>query len=698
MAIIGKIRERGTLLGIIVGGALALFVVGDFIGNRGGARDFNIGTIGGEEVSYQLFSNLVDQQLDIYRRNGTTVDKNLQDQVRNGVWEDMIRSRTLGAEAEKAGFGNTISRAEYDDIRFGNNIIPDFRNNQNFIDPNTGQVDRSLLKQYFKSVQDNDYALFKLQEQTFVPQRIQAKYNELVKKSCFVNSRQVYDEWAAKSSTADLRFVAVRMEAEPDSLYPVSESELRRYYDAHKNDRKYRQQPSRSFAYVQFNATPTPEDVEEARAEMNTIKAEWEEATTPTMDSALVMAYADSRSPQPRAYEEGTADHLNDSLILHAAPGEVVGPYRSGDKWNLVKVVELADVEEARVRHILLSTQGKEGAEAAAIKNRADSLLAVVKRDRSKFDDLVQKFSDDPGSKSSGGVYEWFDRERMVPEFTKASFDEPVGAITIAKSNFGYHVVEVLGQRVRQERRVLTIDRRIQPIQAMKAAWRKANEFALNHPDTASFREAAQEAGYNYTVVDALSPRQQFVSGLQEPDEVISWVNRAEKGDKPSGPLTSGDSYVVCTLLSIREEGVPTLRDAREQFADALRKEMKADGLVAKMQGQTDLDALAQQFGTSVQNANNLSLDENSLPGGYNDPAVVGAFFALPDGAVSPPIKGDMAVYVAHMNTLHLAGEMPEGAEDVQALVTRVRNRSNTGLYNALKEMVGVTDDRARFF
>ena len=31
MAVIGKIRERGTLLGIIVGGALALFVVGDFI-------------------------------------------------------------------------------------------------------------------------------------------------------------------------------------------------------------------------------------------------------------------------------------------------------------------------------------------------------------------------------------------------------------------------------------------------------------------------------------------------------------------------------------------------------------------------------------------------------------------------------------------------------------------------------------------
>ncbi|MBS1946050.1 MAG: peptidylprolyl isomerase, partial [Bacteroidetes bacterium] len=83
--------------------------------------------------------------------------------------------------------------------------------------------------------------------------------------------------------------------------------------------------------------------------------------------------------------------------------------------------------------------------EEKVIKNRADSILAVVKRDRSKFEAMVTKFSDDPGSKNTGGVYEWFDKNRMVPEFTKASFDEKPGAITIAKTSYGYHIVEVLG-------------------------------------------------------------------------------------------------------------------------------------------------------------------------------------------------------------------------------------------------------------
>lgn len=301
MAVIGKIRERGTLLGIIVGGALVLFVVGDFIGNRSSGPDRNVGRIAGNDISMQEFSMRVDQQIDLYRQNGTTVDNQLQEQVRNGVWNDMLRERTLSVEAADAGFGTTISREEYDDIRFGNNILPDFRNNQNFIDPQTGQVSKEQLRRYFKYVQDENYALMEMQRRTFVPQRIQAKYNDLVKKSCFVNSAQVQDEWAAKNTKADFQFVAQRMESEPDSLYPVSDTELRRYFDSHKNDRKYRQTESRSFAYVQFKAMPTQEDIANAREDMLGLKADFEAARTPKADSSLVMAYAETKSATPSA-------------------------------------------------------------------------------------------------------------------------------------------------------------------------------------------------------------------------------------------------------------------------------------------------------------------------------------------------------------------------------------------------------------
>lgn len=108
-----------------------------------------------------------------------------------------------------------------------------------------------------------------------------------------------------------------------------------------------------------------------------------------------------------------------------------------------------SEVPEARVRHILFSTQGKSEEDLVGIKNRVDSVLSVVKHDRSKFEAMVEKYTEDPGSRSRGGVYEWFDKSRMVPEFTAASFDRPVGAITMCQTSYGYHIVEVLGQRTR---------------------------------------------------------------------------------------------------------------------------------------------------------------------------------------------------------------------------------------------------------
>lgn len=697
MAVIGKIRERGTLLGIIVGGALVLFVVGDFIGNNSGGNDRNVGEIAGKEVSMQDYSTRVEQQVELYRQNGTTVDNELQEQVRNGVWNDILRERTLMVQAQEAGFGNTIGREEYDDIRFGNNILPDFKNNQNFTNPQTGQADKEQLRKYFKYVQENNLALFDMQKRTFVPQRIYAKYNTLVKKSCFVNSAQVQDDWAAKNTKANVEFVAARYDSRPDSLFPVDDTELRRFYDAHKNEPKWAQKSSRAFAYVQFNAKPTEEDLQNAFTDMKAVKEDFALAVGAKADSALVAAYADTKNTKATAYTEGTADHLNDSLIIHADTGVVVGPFREGDNLKVVKVAELADVQEARVRHILLSTQGKNPDEVTAVKQRADSILAVVKKDRSKFESMVEKFSDDPGSKSTGGVYEWFDKQRMVPEFTKASFDEKTGAITIAKTSYGFHIVEVLGQRTRKERRVLTIDRKIAPVQAMKAAWKQANEYSLAHADTAGFRKAAEEQGLAYTPVEELRADQKFVPGLQQVDEVVRWVNHAEPGGKPSEPLASGDSYVVAALTAVRNEGVPALADVREAFTKEVAKEKKADAMMAELKDQIDLDAAAKVLGGNVQAAPDLALNASALPGGYNDPIAVGAFFGL-DSAKATAVKGDMAVYMARLNGITPAPPMADGAQDLKGLTDRVRNRAEGQVFNALKEAAGVADDRSKFY
>lgn len=52
----------------------------------------------------QAFERRVDEQEEVYRSNGTTVDAQLQEQIRNNVWnEGILRERTLLSRAKLAG-------------------------------------------------------------------------------------------------------------------------------------------------------------------------------------------------------------------------------------------------------------------------------------------------------------------------------------------------------------------------------------------------------------------------------------------------------------------------------------------------------------------------------------------------------------------------------------------------------------------
>ncbi len=690
MAVIGKIRERSGLLLVIIGGALAAFILTDLFSGRGGAQDQVLGVVGGQEISLRDYEQRVGDELDSYRNDfGQQVDQQVTDQVRGSVWNEMVRERVLLERVEDAGF--TLTKSEYDDIRFGNNIMPDFRN-QNFQGPD-GRPDRAALQQYFTNVQMNAPVYHEIQKRRIMQNRLYAKYNNLVKKSVFVNSAQARDEFQAREVRATFNFVAKRYDSEADSLYAASDKEVKKYYDEHKNEPKYEQKASRSFGYVIYPVRASEQDRQQAQKELADLRNEFERTDN---DSLFALANSENRTYSVTSYESGTADALNDSLLVNAEVGTVVGPFSQGDQWKMVKVKELAEVPEARVRHILLSTQ--QGKTEEEQKKLSDSLLTVVKRDRSKFDELVTKFSDDPGSTANGGVYEWFDKKQMVPEFTTASFDNKVGAITVAKTDYGFHIVEVLGQRNRNERRVVTLDRNVAPTPTtFKDIYKKANELSLSSKNAESLQAAAEQAGLQYQVVEEQRPDMRFVAGLQEPNSVITWANRAKMG-AISEPLDAGGNYVVAVLLRIREEGVPQLEDVRERMAAEATKQKKADAFMQRMDGKTDLNALASELNGSVQSANEMAFNSFSIPGGFSEYEVIGKIFALDAGQTSIPLKGENAVYVANMASKTAVTEGADVSGEKPAMEQRMRGRVESALFTALRDAAGMKDNRSQYY
>ena len=105
------------------------------------------------------------------------------------------------------------------------------------------------------------------------------------------------------------------------------------------------------------------------------------------------------------------------------------------------------DDKTASVRHILLLTQEKNDDEKAEIHKKMEEILSRAKSGED-FAELAKTYSEDPGSKDNGGLYENFGRGQMVPPFEDAAFSVPIGEISdIVETSFGYHIINVVDRK-----------------------------------------------------------------------------------------------------------------------------------------------------------------------------------------------------------------------------------------------------------
>jgi parvulin-like peptidyl-prolyl isomerase len=108
---------------------------------------------------------------------------------------------------------------------------------------------------------------------------------------------------------------------------------------------------------------------------------------------------------------------------------------------------ETAGDKTASVRHILIMTQGKTDAEKAAARKKIEDILARVKAGED-FAALAKEYSEDPGSKDNGGLYENFGRGQMVKPFEDAAFSVPVGEVSgVVETSFGFHIIKVVERK-----------------------------------------------------------------------------------------------------------------------------------------------------------------------------------------------------------------------------------------------------------
>lgn len=118
---------------------------------------------------------------------------------------------------------------------------------------------------------------------------------------------------------------------------------------------------------------------------------------------------------------------------------------------------------EVNVEHILFASQDTTLSKTvfAQVKGGAD------------FASLAKKYSTDPGSKDKGGNLGWAPSNQYVPEFRAAVETMKVGSYTLIQSQYGWHVIKLLGRRGGQVRPLSEVKSIIQ--QAVSSQAQAAN-------------------------------------------------------------------------------------------------------------------------------------------------------------------------------------------------------------------------------
>jgi peptidyl-prolyl cis-trans isomerase D len=103
--------------------------------------------------------------------------------------------------------------------------------------------------------------------------------------------------------------------------------------------------------------------------------------------------------------------------------------------------------EQRRASHILIAFGVSATLEQKQqAKVRAEEILAQIKKDPSKFEQLALKNSQDPGSAVKGGDLGSFGHGAMVKPFEDAAFSMKVNQVSdLVESEFGYHIIKLTG-------------------------------------------------------------------------------------------------------------------------------------------------------------------------------------------------------------------------------------------------------------
>ncbi|MBN1299614.1 MAG: peptidylprolyl isomerase, partial [Melioribacteraceae bacterium] len=691
-----RMRSLAPWFIITVGGLFVLFMVlsdsriTDIITQRSN----NIGSVNGEDITYQEFTNVLEQYRQFQvNQTGQEIPENQMEMLRENAWQLLVNQRLLRMKIDELGL--TVTDEEVREALLGPN--PPASVTQYFVD-STGSFNREAYEAAIYNPQ-NKQAMIQVEEQVR-DELLQKKLQDQINASIVISDDQIMQRYVEQNIKMDVKYVLVNTNTIEDSAAQVSEDDIEDFYEENKDN--YKIDPQRKVKYVLFRKKASEGDSTAIRNNLNDI------VTKLSTDTSSFKTYVEIYSDQPYKKDSVSVSQIPaeaQDAIVNASAGDILGPLMTSEGYAVYRMVDKFRTDDITVKasHILVSIDPQNpnnDSLAMAVYNR-------VTKGGEDFGEVAREISQDPGSGSKGGDLGWFGKGMMVPEFEKAAFGGRIGVVQRpVKSQFGWHIIKTTG-RISEKFVVEKIVNKIEPSHTtLDRLYENANDFSYL-ADSEGFEKIASELGYDVIETTGFKEDARTIPGLGTNKALT--VFAFENGIGSVSPVFNVPSgYAVVMVSEIIKGGYKPLEEVKDAVTNLVKTEKKKEKSLSIARQIYDRIKQTNTMKSAHEVYNKAVLDSvtsitftGTIPKIGKDYAFVQKAYEAPMNEFTEPFMGSRGSFIINV-TNKTAFDSTAYSIQKSSIRNTIQNQKKSTMFtnwlNQIKQEASIVDNRHMFY
>ena len=719
MAVLEKIRSHSVMLVVIIGIALAGFVIGDLFtsGRTFWSKSEQVAlSIDGKDISIQDYSARLEQLQNQAEAQGQKLGDEQRMQLNNQLAQQYISEYALQKIASHIGL--SVTDDELYALLVGKGIAPSPLASQFF-----GTTDEKQVNEFIRQLSDKQIQAapaeqrqqlramqtqFTLLQEQIRTQRLQQKLGTLLSRTYKIND--IDRELALGADARTVALVRTSSAMIADSTARPTDAEVKSYYDTHKDF--YRMQyPLTQVSYISLQVVPSQADYKAAEAEKDKALTELRGATASTIENAM-RSFSTSNKYFSKAYLTGAeldelglgADQV--AFIKSAEVGAVNDPQLVSDRYDIAKLLgKKSSTASLSVRMIVLND---------SVKGQADSLLSLLQGGAS-FAELAQKNSIDPQTAGKGGLVTIPNRygmedstfsEFMLQQLSANSglkldtlYQVPVGTVV----RLGQAPITILAKAENPQPAVekyqvafLTIPATFSP-DTYNGKYSALNKILGEGGGFEAMAKKAEKEGFNVSRDVVITTQSPMLGQIPSSRQIVSWALNAKDGEVSPKLYTCGTDYLVIPAVGTHTPaGYAPLSAVKEEIVAYLSGQKKAEHLVKSLEAKKlkSLDAYAADLQTKVDTLVDVSyVVRGSEPATFN-----GIAMTTPIGQLSKPFAASNTEVMVLQPIAKTPQDKAVAASQIKQQEAGLARQYSYRAFADFIQRMKVEDNRARFY